>query len=178
MQSAVSLDRSCFDCSICLNLLNQPVSAPCGHSFCFDCMAELQRKVLYQAKCPLCGKNIPHVYFRTNLVLERLMSVFYPEEYSGRKSEGKPIRRPSYFRYALYFARKAVKTTLILGGLALLLFFLSHALLKSSKVNISRRVKWLLRHSKASCVWHLIWTAAHVLVRYIEATSILSGLSQ
>lgn len=175
MQEGV--DRACLDCGICLNLLHQPVSAPCGHSFCIGCMAELQRNFLYQAKCPLCGKGIPHVYYKPNLILSRLISVFFPAEYCTRQQTSQELKRPSYLRYALYFARRAVRTSLILGLIALAVFLLTNGLLKSSKVNISRRVKWALRHSKASCVWHLIWTAGHVLVRYIEATSILSGLS-
>lgn len=176
MQEVV--DRSYLDCGICLNLLHQPVTAPCGHSFCTGCMSEMLRNFLYQAKCPLCGKCIPHIYYKANLILERLINVCYPEEYSVRKETSRELKRPSYLRYAFYFARRAVKASLLLGFIALGIFLLTHVLLKSSRVNISRRLKWALRHSKASCVWHLLWTAGHVLVRYIEATSILSGLSR
>uniref|UniRef100_A0A8B9JR90 Bloodthirsty-related gene family, member 2 n=1 Tax=Astyanax mexicanus TaxID=7994 RepID=A0A8B9JR90_ASTMX len=42
-------------CSICLDVLTDPVSTPCGHNFCKSCLAGHWDKS-YHCKCPLCNK--------------------------------------------------------------------------------------------------------------------------
>jgi hypothetical protein len=41
----------CFDCPICFELLFDPVTSPCGHSFCRQCLA---RAIDHNPACPVC----------------------------------------------------------------------------------------------------------------------------
>uniref|UniRef100_A0A3Q3L1Y5 FinTRIM family, member 82 n=1 Tax=Mastacembelus armatus TaxID=205130 RepID=A0A3Q3L1Y5_9TELE len=45
-----------FSCSLCLNLLGDPVAIPCGHSFCMDCISGYWNEADYTGIyiCPQC----------------------------------------------------------------------------------------------------------------------------
>ncbi|XP_035983491.1 E3 ubiquitin/ISG15 ligase TRIM25-like [Fundulus heteroclitus] len=47
------LSDSQFQCSICLDLFTEPVSTPCGHTFCKDCLTRY-RADNKECHCPLC----------------------------------------------------------------------------------------------------------------------------
>lgn len=50
------LSEKQFQCSICLDIFDNPVSTPCGHSYCMNCIEQYWNGVnLYQ--CPLCKKS-------------------------------------------------------------------------------------------------------------------------
>ncbi|KAM4552077.1 tripartite motif-containing protein 16-like [Odontesthes bonariensis] len=55
----VKLDLESFSCSICLDVLKEPVTIPCGHSYCINCIkgywnGEDQKGI---HRCPQCRKT-------------------------------------------------------------------------------------------------------------------------
>ncbi|XP_050998383.1 LON peptidase N-terminal domain and RING finger protein 3 isoform X2 [Acomys russatus] len=81
-----SFDASDLECSLCMRLFYEPVTTPCGHTFCLKC---LERCLDHNAKCPLCKdvllQCLPSRKYRKNVIMEELIAKFLPEELRERR---------------------------------------------------------------------------------------------
>jgi Lon protease-like protein len=72
------------ECTLCLKLLYEPVTTPCGHTFCSPCLA---RSYDHANKCPMC-RTVLHVgQLPVSIVLKNILERSFPEEYEMRKCE-------------------------------------------------------------------------------------------
>lgn len=55
-QAPFMLDDDQFHCSICLDVFRDPVTIPCGHSYCMGCLKDYwdQRQGQEACSCPQC----------------------------------------------------------------------------------------------------------------------------
>uniref|UniRef100_A0A7I4AXZ7 Uncharacterized protein n=1 Tax=Physcomitrium patens TaxID=3218 RepID=A0A7I4AXZ7_PHYPA len=75
-----------LDCTLCLKLLHQPITTPCGHSFCRACLLQA---LDHGNKCPMCRTVIfvsPKTY-PVSVTLNNLIQRNFPEEFAERKAE-------------------------------------------------------------------------------------------
>ncbi|KAL8130307.1 hypothetical protein V2J09_019462 [Rumex salicifolius] len=82
-----------FDCTLCLKLLFEPVTTPCGHSFCRSCLFQSMDR---SNKCPLC-RTILFITPQTcsvSVTLNNIIQKAFPEEFAERKSEHESLINP------------------------------------------------------------------------------------
>ncbi|KAK2849506.1 hypothetical protein Q5P01_009340 [Channa striata] len=79
-------DPTDLECSLCMRLFYEPVTTPCGHTFCLQC---LERCLDHNPKCPLCKEELSEYlvqrqYCKTAL-MEKLISTYFPSELMERE---------------------------------------------------------------------------------------------
>ncbi|KAK4200563.1 putative ATP-dependent protease [Triangularia verruculosa] len=83
-----------FNCPICFELFEEPVTTPCGHTYCQPCLQTITG-LCEDFSCPVCRQSLtlhgkPFLSpYPENRVLAKLISLLCPDELEARK-ETKP----------------------------------------------------------------------------------------
>ncbi|XP_057607396.1 LON peptidase N-terminal domain and RING finger protein 2 [Chionomys nivalis] len=81
-----TIDLADFECALCMRLLFEPVTTPCGHTFCLKC---LERCLDHAPHCPLCKDKLSELLatrnFNVTVLAEELILRYLPDELSERK---------------------------------------------------------------------------------------------
>ncbi|XP_028299974.1 E3 ubiquitin/ISG15 ligase TRIM25-like isoform X2 [Gouania willdenowi] len=95
-QANISVTESQFRCPICLDILKDPVSIPCGHTYCMLCIRDYWDQADSSSfRCPQCREAFsPRPVLRRNTVLAEVVDklqlsemVTAPELYLGAAGE-------------------------------------------------------------------------------------------
>lgn len=88
--TTISVEQDQFCCSVCLEVLRDPVTIPCGHSYCLQCIEDYwnRAKQKGQWSCPQCRQVFhPRPLLSRNTVLGELVEKF---QRSGSQAEAQP----------------------------------------------------------------------------------------
>ncbi|XP_037546269.1 E3 ubiquitin-protein ligase TRIM11 [Nematolebias whitei] len=87
-QASISVTESQFRCPICLDILRDPVSTPCGHTYCMECINNYwdQAEPPGHHSCPQCREPLcPRPVLRRNTVLAEVVDKLRLREGVGQQ---------------------------------------------------------------------------------------------
>uniref|UniRef100_A0A8C3W9R8 E3 ubiquitin-protein ligase TRIM31 n=1 Tax=Catagonus wagneri TaxID=51154 RepID=A0A8C3W9R8_9CETA len=89
-------------CSICMDILQDPATINCGHSFCLGCITRSGEASDSVLKCPLCNKIVKRDTIRPNWLLMSLVEKIQamdPSEIQPEAKERKCLKHGEKFHY-------------------------------------------------------------------------------
>jgi hypothetical protein len=111
------MDNPGFECPICLDLLSNPISLPCGHNFCYGCKKDFT--ILGTKKCPVCRREYPKTHYQVNNMIIHLISRFYPKYHCEKIVYKKKTKLFGYFVvvfavvFALVFSQRRFRSEVL-----------------------------------------------------------------
>lgn len=88
-QNSYSFDKELaltLECDVCTSLFHEPMTTPCGHTFCSRCLA---RSLDHSTRCPVCRQDLPTFAFYqdhpTNKLLTSVVITAFHEESMERR---------------------------------------------------------------------------------------------
>ncbi|XP_068018016.1 LON peptidase N-terminal domain and RING finger protein 1-like [Melanerpes formicivorus] len=80
------LSVSDLECSLCIRLFFEPVTTPCGHTFCKEC---LERCLDHRPNCPLCKQSLREYLkagsYSPTVLLQDIMLATFPTQLAERR---------------------------------------------------------------------------------------------
>uniref|UniRef100_A0A3Q4B453 Uncharacterized protein n=1 Tax=Mola mola TaxID=94237 RepID=A0A3Q4B453_MOLML len=81
------LTVSDFECPLCIRLFFEPVTTPCGHTFCKKC---IERSLDHNLRCPLCKQPLQEYLknrrYNPTILLQDVMTQLFPSQLDERKA--------------------------------------------------------------------------------------------
>ncbi|XP_027864754.1 LON peptidase N-terminal domain and RING finger protein 1 [Xiphophorus couchianus] len=81
------LTVSDFECPLCIRLFFEPVTTPCGHTFCKNC---IERSLDHNVRCPLCKQPLQEYLknrkYNPTTLLQEIMEQLFPSQLADRKT--------------------------------------------------------------------------------------------
>lgn len=80
------LSISDLECSLCIRMFFEPVTTPCGHTFCKEC---LERCLDHRPNCPLCKQSLREYLkagsYSPTVLLQDIMLAAFPAQLAERR---------------------------------------------------------------------------------------------
>lgn len=119
MAATISIEQDQFSCSVCLEVLRDPVTIPCGHSYCLDCIEDYWNRPKQQKgqySCPQCRQVFnPKPLLCRNTVLAEVLEKL---QRTSLKKTAPHLTKPGDVKCSVCSGRKskAVKACLTCAG--------------------------------------------------------------
>lgn len=80
------LSVSDFECPLCIRLFFEPVTTPCGHTFCKNC---IERSLDHTLRCPLCKQPLQEYFknrkYNPTVQVQDIMTRLFPSQMTERE---------------------------------------------------------------------------------------------